>query len=274
MSEEIHAETLVGLDTSARHTPEQTEKTCCPILELRQYLHQPGRRDDFIALFDEYFIEEQEHYGAFILGQFRDRTHPDRFVWLRGFPDMQTRLTALEGFYHASPIWQAHRPVANDMISDVSNVFLLRPARVTTGFCFDPANRPMRGAPELAGGVIIVTIYTFDAPVDPRFVDFFENAMIPLLREAGAAPVGQFVTEPGENTFLELPVREVENVFVWFASFADEAAYTSSHAALTQSQEWITSIVPTLQTWGASSEEVLELLPTRRSLLRHRTQEQ
>ncbi len=250
MSEEIHAETLVGLDTSARHTPEQTEKTCCPILELRQYLHQPGRRDDFIALFDEYFIEEQEHYGAFILGQFRDRTHPDRFVWLRGFPDMQTRLTALEGFYHASPIWQAHRPVANDMISDVSNVFLLRPARVTTGFCFDPANRPMRGAPELAGGVIIVTIYTFDAPVD------------------------HFVTEPGENTFLELPVREVENVFVWFASFADEAAYTSSHAALTQSQEWITSIVPTLQTWGASSEEVLELLPTRRSLLRHRTQEQ
>jgi hypothetical protein len=180
---------------------------------LRQYLHQPGRRDDFIALF-------------------------------------------------------------NDMISDVSNVFLLRPTRVTTGFCFDPANRPMRGAPELAGGVIIVTIYTFDAPVDPRFVDFFENAMIPQLREAGAAPVGHFVTEPGENTFLELPVREVENVFVWFASFADEAAYASSHAALTQSQEWITSIVPTLQTWGASSEEVLELLPTRRSLLRHRTQEQ
>ena len=274
MSEETNAETPIELDTSARHTTEQAKETCCLIIELRQYLHQPGRRDDFIALFDEHFIEEQEHYGAFIFGQFRDRTNPDRFVWLRGFPDMQTRLTALEGFYHASPIWQAHRTVANDTISDVSNVFLLRSARVTAGFCFDPAHRPMRGTPELAGGVIIATIYAFDAPVDPRFVDFFENTMIPLLRSAGATLLGHFVTEPAENTYPELPVREGENVFVWFASFANEAAYSSYHSSLTQNQEWITSIVPALQMWGASLEEALELLPTRRSLLRHRAEEQ
>jgi hypothetical protein len=94
------------------------------------------------------------------------------------------------------------------MISDVSNVFLLRPARVTTGFCFDPAHRPIKDAQELAGGVIIATIYAFDASVDPRFVDFFENTMIPLLREAGATFLGYFVTEPSENTFPDLSVRE------------------------------------------------------------------
>ena len=71
-----------------------------------------------------------------------------------------------------------------------------------------------------------------------------------------------------ENTYTDLPVREGENVFVWFASFADETAYRSYHAALMQNQEWITSIVPALQMWGASLEETLELLPTRRSLLR------
>ena len=274
MSKETHAETSRELDTSARHAPEQAEETCCPIIELRQYIHHPGRRDEFIALFDDYFIEEQEHYGAFIPGQFRDRTNPDRFVWLRGFADMQTRRTALHDFYHVSPLWQAHRTAANDTISDVSNVFLLRPARVATGFCFDPANRPMRDAPEVAGGVIIATIYAFDAPVDPRFVDFFENTMIPLLRKAGATHLGHFVTEPAENTYPALPVRKGENVFVWFASFADEAASRSYHSALTQSQEWITSIVPALQMWGASLEEALELLPTRRSLLRHRAEEQ
>jgi hypothetical protein len=170
MSKETPAETSRALDTSARHAPEQTEEICCPIIELRQYIHHPGRRDEFIALFDEYFIEEQEHYGAFIPGQFRDDTNPDRFVWLRGFADMHTRRTALHDFYHVSPLWQAHRTAANDTISDVSNVFLLRPARVATGFCFDPANRPMRDAPEVAGGVIIATIYAFDVPVDPRFV--------------------------------------------------------------------------------------------------------
>jgi len=274
MSKETPAETSRALDTSARHAPEQTEEICCPIIELRQYIHYPGRRDEFIALFDEYFIEEQELYGAFIPGQFRDHTNPDRFVWLRGFADMHTRRTALHDFYHVSPLWQAHRTAANDTISDVSNVFLLRPARVATGFCFDPANRPMRDAPEVAGGVIIATIYAFDAPVDPRFVDFFENTMIPLLRKAGATLLGHFVTEPAENTYPALPVREGENVFIWFASFADEAASRSYHSTLTQSHEWITSIVPALQMWGASLEEALELLPTRRSLLRHRAEEQ
>lgn len=274
MSKETQTETSIEPNTSARHTPEHVEKTCCPIIELRQYIHYPGRRDEFIALFDAYFIEEQERYGAFIPGQFRDRTDPDRFVWLRGFADMQTRQTALHDFYHVSPLWQTHRTAANDTISDVSNVFLLRPARVSTGFGFDPTNRPLRDAPEVAGGVVIVTIYAFDAPVDPQFVDFFENTMIPLLRKAGATPLGHFVTEPAENTYPVLPVREGENVFAWFASFTDEAAYRNYQSALPHSQEWITSIVPALQTWGASLEETLELLPTRRSLLRHRAEEQ
>ncbi len=274
MSKETQTETSRALDTSARHAPKQAEEICCPIIELRHYLHHPGRRDEFIALFDDYFIEEQEHYGAFIPGHFRDRTNPDRFVWLRGFADMQTRRTALHDFYHVSPLWQAHRTAANDTIRDVSNVFLLRPVRATTGFRLDPANRPLKDAEDLAGGVIIATIYAFDAPVDPRFVDFFENTMIPLLRSAGAMLLGHFVTEPAENTYPELPVREGENVFVWFASFADEAVSRSYHSALTQNQEWITSIVPALQMWGASLEEALELLPTRRSLLRHRAEEQ
>jgi hypothetical protein len=56
--------------------------------------------------------------------------------------------------------------------------------------------------------------------------------MIPLLCKAGATLLGHFVTEPAENTYPDLPVREGENVFVWFASFADEAAYSSYHAAL------------------------------------------
>jgi hypothetical protein len=262
------------LDMSARHAPKQAEETCCPIIELRQYIHHPGRRDAFIALFDEYFIEEQERFGALIHGQFRDRTNPDRFVWLRGFADMQTRRRALHDFYHVSPLWQAHRTAANDTIRDVSNVFLLRPVRAATGFYFDPAHRPMRDAEDLAGGIIIATIYAFDASVDQQFVDFFENTMIPLLRSAGATLLGHFVTEPAENTYPELPVREGENVFVWFASFADETVYRSYRSALTHSQEWSASIVPALQVWEASQEEVLELLPTRRSLLRHYAQEQ
>ncbi|GLV60483.1 NIPSNAP family containing protein [Dictyobacter sp. S3.2.2.5] len=270
MSKETQTEAPIELDTNARHAPEQAEETWCPIIELRQYVHHPGRRDEFATLFDDYFIEEQERYGAFIPGQFRDRTDPDRFVWLRGFADMQTRQAALHDFYHVSPLWQEYRTAANDTIDDVSDVFLLRPARVSIGFHLDPANRPTKDAPEVARGIISATIYAFDAAVDQRFVDFFANTMVPLLRKAGATILGCFVTEPSENTYPALPVREGENVFVWFASFADETAFSSYQSALAQSQAWITSIAPALQTWGIRREEALELLPTRRSLLRHR----
>jgi NIPSNAP len=265
---ETSAKTWRQENTGGRPTREQAVEKCSPIVELRQYTHQPGRRNEFIALFDEHFIEEQERYGMQIIGQFRDRNHSDQFVWLRGFPDMETRHRALEGFYHASPLWQGLRVAANDTISDASNVLLLKPARATTGFRVDPGNRPAMDAQELAGGVIIATVYAFDASVDAQFVEFFEKEVAPLLRGAGATLLGYFVTEPSENTFPALPVREGERVFVWFASFADEAAYTAYRSALTQSQKWSASRVTGLQGWLSKPEEVLELAPTSRSLLR------
>lgn len=265
---ESRAETWRQEDDGGRPTRERVVETCCPIVELRQYIHQPGLREDFIALFDAYFIEEQERYGAQIIGQFRDRNDSDRFVWLRGFPSMETRHSALKGFYNASPLWQEHRVAANDTISDVSNVLLLKPARASTSFRVDPVNRPAMDAQNLAGGVIIATVYAFDAPVDAQFLDFFERDVAPPLRGAGAALLGCFVTEPSENTFPALPVREGEHVFVWFASFADEAAYTAYRSTLTQSQEWSASLASGLHGWLSKPEEVLELLPTRRSLLR------
>lgn len=265
---ETSAETWRQEDSDGSQTRERVIEMCCPILELRQYIHQSGLREEFIILFDEYFIEEQERYGAHIIGHFRDRNNPDRFVWLRGFPDMETRHSALEGFYNASPLWQEHRVAANDTISDVSDVLLLKPARDTTSFRVDPINRPPMDAQEVAGGVITATIYTFDTPVDAQFLDYFEKEVAPLLRRAGATILGCFVTEPSENTFPALPVREGEHVFVWFASFAGEAANTAYRSALAQSQVWSASRVTGLQARLSKPEEVLELLPTRRSLLR------
>jgi hypothetical protein len=58
-----------------------SERECCAVLELRQYTLKPGQRDALIALFDRYFVESQEAAGMTIVGQFRDRRRPDRFVW-------------------------------------------------------------------------------------------------------------------------------------------------------------------------------------------------
>ena len=231
---------------------------------------KPGRRDDLIALFEEHFIERQEAEGMRIIGQFRNRNNPDQFVWMRGFANMEARRKALEGFYFG-PIWKGQSAAANDTMIDSDNVLLLKPARTASSLRFDAVDRPAMDAPETPGGIVIAIVYAFDAPTDTKFVDFFETKIAPALGDAGATLLGYFVTEPGENTFPQLPVREGEYVFTWLASFADDAAYAAYQTALAQSQAWIKSLLPALQRWLSKPEEVLELAPSRRSLLRHRS---
>lgn len=244
------------------------EETCCPVIELRQYAMKPGRRDDLIALFEEHFIEGQEQYGMRIIGHFRNRRNPDQYVWMRGFSDMESRYRALDGFY-SGPIWQAHRNAANDTLLDTDNVLLLKPARASSGFRLNLADRPAMDAKETEGGIFIATVYAFAEPVEAAFSDFFATQIIPALELARATLRGYFVTEPSENTFARLPVREGEHVFVWFASFADVAAYAAYQSALAQDQAWTAELAPALQAWLSKPEEVLELIPCRRSLLRH-----
>ncbi len=61
------------------------------VIELRRYTLHPGHREILIRLFDREFVEPQEAAGMRVIGQFRDLSDPDRFVWLRGFTDMSSR---------------------------------------------------------------------------------------------------------------------------------------------------------------------------------------
>ena len=97
-------------------------------MELRQYTLHPGKRDVLIDLFDREFVESQEALRMTVIGQFRDLDNPDRFVWLRGFPDMPSRAQSLSEFY-GGPVWKAHNREANATMIDSDNVLLLRPAR-------------------------------------------------------------------------------------------------------------------------------------------------
>jgi quinol monooxygenase YgiN len=69
--------------------------------ELRQYAMKPGRRDELITLFERAFVETQEAAGIRLIGLFRDLDQPDRFVWMRGYPDQAARRPALNAFYNS-----------------------------------------------------------------------------------------------------------------------------------------------------------------------------
>jgi hypothetical protein len=163
-----------------------------------------------------------------------------------------------------------HREAANATMVDSDNVLLLRPAGEGAGFALDTRTRPGLTDPELAGGVLVATLHHFDHPVDPAFVSWFESEVVPVLARTGTAVLARFVTEPAPNTFPRLPVREGENVFVWFAAYPDAEAHRTFLRKLEELPEWSTELGPRLRSLTRGEPERLMLAPTRRSALRFR----
>jgi len=239
---------------------------CSPIVELRQYTLHPGQQDVLIELFERAFIETQEAVGITVIGQFRDLEDQNRFVWLRGFPDMGARRAALQAFY-GGPVWQEYREKANATMVDSDNVLMLRPARPASGFFLDPTDRPPHATQEEPPGLVVATILYLETLPEANFLDFFEGTLAPVLTKNGASILSYFVTEESANTFPALPVREGEQVFVWFSRFRDQAAYGEHVTALARSQEWHDQMWEPMVHRLKAASEVLKLSPTARSLV-------
>lgn len=152
------------------------------VVELRQYTLHPGRRDELIELFEREFVESQEALGMQLLGTFRDARRDDRFVWLRGFTDMDARKQSLTDFYEG-PVWQKHRDAANATMLDSDNVLLLRPRTI---------NDIARARPPL------LALISLDGT----------QPDIGAIEGRGGAIVASFESETASNTFPRLPVRE------------------------------------------------------------------
>ena len=243
-----------------------SQPTYSPIVELRVYTLHPGRRDELIELFEREFVEAQEAVGVQLLGQFYDLDDPNQFVWLRGFNDMSAREASLRAFY-SGPIWKAHSEAANATMIDSDNVLLLRLVHPASGFSLENGNRPARGSRAVQDGFVAATIYYFNKPATSDFINYFENMMQPELIGSGGSILAYFVTEDSPNTYLGLPIREGEHVFVWFAGFQDQEEYKSHLAKLRESERWNAEIAKFLKEQLQGKAEILRLKPTPRSWL-------
>jgi hypothetical protein len=92
--------------------------------------------------------------------------------------------------------------------------------------------------------------------------------MKPAFTGAGASVLAYCVTEHTKNNFPRLPVRDGENVFVWFSSFRDVTAYADYLVKLSKSQRLLGEVSQKLAKWLKRNPEVLKLSPTERSRLR------
>jgi hypothetical protein len=239
---------------------------CCAVIELRQYITYPGKRDDLFTLFEREFIEPQEAVGIRVIGQFRDLNDPHRFTWLRGFSGMPERKQALTDFYFGA-LWKSFRNQANATLYDNDDVLLLRPASPGAGFALGSAKRAPRGETAPQPGFVVGTIYHFKQEVSAEFIAGFSTDLAPIFQRSGAQILGRFVSDKSVNTFEQLPVRENVNVFVWFARFADRADYDRYNARLAQDVRWRDRLFSPLYKSLARPPETLMLEPAARSLI-------
>jgi hypothetical protein len=248
------------MNTAVAETPTLTG---CAVVELRQYTLKRGQREALVWLFENFLIEPQEAAGMQVIGQFQDLDDPDRFVWLRGFPDMPRRAEALQAFY-GGPVWTAHRDAANGTMIDSDDVLLLRP--VGAGFALDGLDRAARASAPRSPARVEAVVCPVEAHSEEPVRRWFEARIAPLLRANGAEVLGAYATETAANTFPRLPVREGERVFAWFARFDSAAALAGWEQRRESLADWRRDHAA-LRAMLAGPPTVLRLAPTARSRL-------
>jgi hypothetical protein len=188
-----------------------------------------------------------------LIGQFRMLGNDDRFVWLRGFADMESRPAALAAFYDGS-VWAAHRDAANATMVDSDNVLLLQRARTDSGFAVSQGQPFPSDAEEPSGRVYVAGVSHFGEPANDEEIARLEAAVARMVADCGGRVLSWHVTVQSANNYPRLPVREDVNAVVWVAVFPD----------VTRAEECRTS--PALRILDRL--ETLTLVPTSRSRLR------
>jgi hypothetical protein len=75
------------------------------IVEVRSYRIKPGRRAEFIRLFETRAVPALRAHGVKVLGPLLDLENPNKFVWLRAFPSLDERERMKESFYEGE-LWK------------------------------------------------------------------------------------------------------------------------------------------------------------------------
>jgi hypothetical protein len=75
------------------------------IIEMRTYKIKPGKRTEFLEIFETRSVPAHQAIGMKILGPFLSVDDPDTFFFMRGFPDLESREPLKDKFYEGE-LWK------------------------------------------------------------------------------------------------------------------------------------------------------------------------
>ncbi len=75
------------------------------IIEMRTYKTKPGKRPEFLAIFQTKSIPAHDKIGMKILGPFLSLEDPDTFFFMRGFPDIASK-EPMKAMFYEGKLWK------------------------------------------------------------------------------------------------------------------------------------------------------------------------
>jgi hypothetical protein len=193
------------------------------VLELRNYLLKPNMADEFNSYFNKHFVKPMTELSGYTLGQFQIKGVNDKFVWLRGFTDMSTRVKFLNDFYINSLSWKEFGSGANAMMINSDNVYLLRP--LTKGKNAAEQSETINGNfLQTDKGITVIDFYICNSTLD-KTIDLFNTSYLPFLKTLNIEDISLWVSEMTENDFPRLPVFQDKNLLVTISNYKNEKEY-------------------------------------------------
>lgn len=215
------------------------------VIEFRNYLLRPNVLARFHSLFNKRFVKPMTALGGFTVRQYRVKGGPDRFVWLRAFANMQSRLEFLKAFYLESEIWKAHKNEANSMMVNSDNVFLLRPL-AENGNMFEVNTSATRTNLQKSRQILVADFYICNGRLEQAIELFSKESS--FASESGRRKSSLWVSEMSENQFPQLPAFQDKNLLVMLSEFDDEKEYLVNSQALDTSSDELKNKLPTVVT--------------------------
>lgn len=196
------------------------------VIELRNYLLKPGKRDSFINAFENKILDTLNGRDNFVLGQYRVKGAEDNFFWIRGFHDMSSRAYALKSFYSCK-YWEDVVWIPQAYILNYTNGNLLKPLSLTDGNQDSKPAFPCDwfGKPK---GIAVVEFYFAANGWLGKLVEFMRTKYDSIRRASGGENISYWVSEQTKNDYPDLPVYQDNNLLVTIGFYESEEAYENN----------------------------------------------
>lgn len=217
---------LLGSVQSQNALPQVPKGEHVKVIELRNYLLRPGKRDSFIIGFEDKILDTLNVRGNYVLGQYRLKGAEDNFLWIRGFNDMPSRMNALKSFYSCK-YWEEVVWIPKAYLLNYTNVNLLKPLIFTDKNQNRSSDFPSDWFGKPKGIAVVDYYYATNGWLD-KLVEFIKTKYDPVIRASNVENISYWISEQAINDYVDLPAYQDKNLLVTISFYENEKAYENT----------------------------------------------